>query len=173
MEKIKEYKAVPKLLIILVMLVSLVFAWFYPVPLVVSFGVFCLSLLLAMIGLTIVHELLHGVWFKILAGKVKYGVILKWKIIPFAFYASAPKVKFSRDHFMLIALFPQSLNIICMLVALLNHNIFVDYIAVVVLVFNLLGGVSDIWAAFTILRYNKGILVEDTKQGMVIYREVS
>jgi fatty acid desaturase len=66
MEKIKEYKAVPKLLIVLVMLVGLVFAWFYPVPMVVSFGVFCLSLLLAMIGLTIVHELLHGVWFKIL-----------------------------------------------------------------------------------------------------------
>jgi hypothetical protein len=171
MIKIKEYKGVPSILIIIAMLIAFTFAWFYPIPINgITLGMFCLTMILALIGMTIIHELLHGIWFKIFAGRVKFGVIMKFKVILYAFYASAPQAKFSRDHFMLIAIFPQVLNIICILVALLNHNLFVDYVAVVVFVMNLLGGVSDLWTVARLSRYDKKVLVEDTKTGMIIYK---
>ena len=156
MEKIKEYAGVPKKYILIVSVVSLVFAFVYH-PLVMSSWsgllVFCLYLLGALAVMTVVHELLHGVWFKAFTGHV-------------------PREKLTRNQFILVALFPQVIAVPCLLVAMLNHNPMVNYLAVVVLFMNLAGGTSDIWAAITIARYRKEAMVEDTKTGMVIYQKV-
>ena len=173
MEKIKEYAGVPKKYILIVSVVSLVFAFVYH-PLVMSSWsgllVFCLYLLGALAVMTVVHELLHGVWFKAFTGLVKYGVVIKWKVIPFAFYTSAPKMKIQRNHFILIALFPQVLTVVSMLVALLNPEPFIRYLGLVVMVMNALGGVSDLWAAATLSHYGKEVFVEDIKTGMIVYK---
>lgn len=170
MEKIKEYAGVPKKYILIVSVVSLVFAFVYH-PLVMSSWsgllVFCLYLLGALAVMTVVHELLHGVWFKAFTGHVTFGFILK----KFVFYASAPREKLTRNQFILVALFPQVIAVPCLLVAMLNHNPMVNYLAVVVLFMNLAGGTSDIWAAITIARYKKEAMVEDTKTGMVVYQK--
>jgi len=169
MEKIKEYRGVPLKYIVIALVLCLAFSFVYRPPVMSDWSSlwgFCLYLLGAIVAMTIVHELLHGVWFKIFTGHVAFGFILK----KFVFYASAPYEKISRNKFILVALFPQVLAIPCLIITLLTHNPTVHYMAVIVFVCNLLGGVSDIWAAFTLAHYNKRVMAEDTKTGMIIYQ---
>jgi hypothetical protein len=175
MEKIKEYGGVPKKYIWIVSIIGCLLSfilatsyYWYIGATIKDIWVSTALTLGLIIAIVPVHEFLHGMWFKIFTGHVTYGFILK----KFVFYASAPQEKLSRNHFILVALFPQVIAIPCFIVWYLSRNPLVDYLVIVVFFMNSLGGVSDIWAALTLSRYDKKVLVEDTKTGMAVYQKV-
>jgi|GEM_PF-5374537 len=167
LKMIKEYKGVPAIYIVIVMIIAIAYGWFMPKPItdLRSFWTLSLIVVIGFIAMIIVHELLHGILFKIFTGKVTFGFLPK----KLAFYASSPQSIITKEHFIAICLFPQILAIPCFIVALVNKNPLIIYTVLTIFVFNLLGGVSDWWVAFTLAHYKQDIMVEDTKYGMPVY----
>jgi Putative zincin peptidase len=165
MEKIKEYSAVPKKYIVLAGIFALAISWIIPVPIISLWKLFLL-LIGTVIVLTVVHELLHGIFFKLFTGRVIYGFILK----KFVFYASSPNQKISGNKFIVTALAPQLLAIPMFLIMGLVHNPIIDYFTLIFVFANLIGGTSDIWVAMTLAHYKEKVWAEDTKTGLIIYR---
>ncbi len=166
---IKRYKGVPVIYIVLATLIASVYGWFIPKPITHLSGLWMLTLVLfvGFIAMVIAHELLHGILFKIYTGKVTFGFLPK----KLAFYASSPQSILTREHFILICLFPQLLALPCFLIAQVSHTPLIVYTVTTLLVLNFLGGVSDWWVALTLAHYREKIMVEDTLEGMIVYKQ--
>jgi Protein of unknown function (DUF3267). len=171
LKMIKKYKGVPSIYIVLAVIVALAYGWFMPQPAtnIKGLWILFLNVFVGFIVMVVVHELLHGILFKIYTGKVKFGFLPK-KI---AFYATSPNSFITKEHFIQICLLPQILVFPCLLVAWISTTPMVEYIAITIFVFNFLGGISDWWVAFTLARYKENILVEDTMSGMTVYQNIT
>lgn len=113
------------------------------------------------------HELAHGLLFKVWTGKVKFGAGMT-KIGP-AFYATSPRARLSRNRTLAITLAPQVLTALYLFLSCLPFIEAVHIVAVLCLVFNFAGGLGDFYVILQILRYPKELQVEDTAMGASFY----
>ena len=115
-----------------------------------------LGAMLVVLITIIVHELIHGMTFKLFDYKVKYGVIM-----PFAAYAMADKQFMRRRDYFIVGLAPLFvINTVSLLIFFLRIPLLSD-IAYVAIVFNTAGAVGDIWLASKIFSSPKGTLYYD------------
>jgi len=120
------------------------------------------------------HELLHGIMFKIYTGKMTFGVKLKTKFGP-VFYASSIGSLLTINQYRLVALTPQALTLVIIIFISLMKGIIPD--AAIIMLYsiaclNVLGGCLDIYLVFRFSKYDKNYLVEDTKDGCKIYKKL-
>jgi hypothetical protein len=114
---------------------------------------FYACVILIMIPLSVFHELIHGITFKILGGKVIYG----FRGI-YAYTQEVSGKKISRNLFLIVLLMP--LTLISILCFLINSEIFS-----MVFLLNLLGSSGDIYLGFTLARYSSKSFIVDRKYG--------
>jgi hypothetical protein len=118
------------------------------------------------IGTAVLHELIHGLFVSIYGGKPHYGAGIAYFILPY-FYTTT-KTIFLRNQFIVIAIAPLvviSLVGIGLMAAFpsIAHWIFIPF------VINGSGAVGDMWLTRNVLRYPKHVLLEDRKNGLIIY----
>jgi len=137
---------------------------------VIGFGSRVLLLCGATAASIAMHEGLHGIFFKKFTGKVRFGFKLKTGIGP-VFYATSEGSKVSKHQFWAIALAPQigSAVLIALLFAI-NASESVRWFLFCMVVINFLGGAMDMYMVFWLRRFPKNALVEDTKEGAVIWQ---
>ena len=126
--------------------------------------------LMAVVICTILHEALHGIFFKIYTGRVKFGVAFH-KIMLVAPYATSLGSIIRRDKMIMIALAPQILTILIMLAFIYDgYSPMIKMGLVWLGAFNLGGGCMDIYTVTQVMKEKGDIYTEDTKTGMKIYR---
>ncbi|WP_298842789.1 DUF3267 domain-containing protein [Clostridium sp.] len=124
---------------------------FYPTKyLVINF---CLYVLLLMIPISIIHESIHGLAYKIFGGKVKYG----FKGI-YAYTQEISEVPIERFKFLIILLAPLTV----MSIATLTLPIWLGGITFLL---NLLGASGDIYMAFKLIKYDSNSKIVDRIYG--------
>lgn len=119
---------------------------------------FYIMVALTMILICIIHELVHGITFKLFGGKVKYG----FKII-YAYTQEVSSMPIDRSKFLIILLSP--VVIISIASTLLPH-----WLAGLVYFFNLIGSIVDIYMAFVLCRYNRDSKIIDREYGFDVIK---
>jgi len=118
------------------------------------------------IGSLVLHELIHGVFMTKYGGKPSYGAGIAYFILPY-FYATT-KTAFRRNQFIVIAIAP--LVVISLAgIGLMAAFPSVAHWILLPLVVNASGAVGDLWVTRNVLRYPKEVLLEDRKNGLIIY----
>ena len=125
-----------------------------------------LILVALFIGTVILHELIHGVFMSIYGGKPSYGAGIAHYILPY-FYTTT-KTVFLRNQFIVIAIAP--LVVISMVgIGLMAALPSIAHWIFILLVLNASGAVGDLWVTRNVLRCPKQVLLEDRKNGLIIY----
>jgi hypothetical protein len=106
-----------------------------------------------MLPMSVYHELIHGISFKLLGGKVVYG----FKGI-YAYTQEVSGKKIRRNMFLIVLLMP--LTVISILCFFVNSRIF-D----MVFLLNLLGSSGDIFLGLSLSKYNSKSFIIDRKYG--------
>jgi hypothetical protein len=130
------------------------------------------AILMAVV-VTVLHEGMHGLFFKLMGGgKVVFGVKkIKWMGI--AFYASSPNTMYSRAQFTAIGLAPQILTAVVFILAF-TINV-PSAVALGMMLFasmNFGGGCMDIYSVFKIWQLPKGSMIEDIQDGFRVYEGI-
>lgn len=105
----------------------------------------------------IVHELIHGLVFRLLGYRVSFGVY--WKL---GFYTSALGQFQKRDHVIISAMAPLVLLSLVMLPLLAINNSLVSLAAFFVLLLNTSGASGDLYLTWRLSRMPVNTLVYDT-----------
>lgn len=137
---------------------------------IVGFG--AINWLLLFMGCVVatipLHEGMHGLFFRLYGGKVKFGAKLKTPFGP-VFWATSDKM-FPRRQFQTIGLAPQILTaVLGLLIILGDFSPMVQMGLIIVAVGNLLGGAFDIYLAVLLRRYPSSVMVRDIQDGLVIW----
>ena len=116
-------------------------------------------------GILLVHELIHGLCFKFVAGgKPKYGHKL-----PFYLYAACENRYICKKHYYVIALAPLAvLTALLALVCVLTPQSWF-WVPYFVLIMNACGCTGDIYVAFLLTRIPKDALMIDSGVAMQIF----
>ena len=120
---------------------------------------------LIMFGIVIVHELIHGLFFKLFnpEGKVKFGFKNGMA------YATSPQSIYTKGQFSIIILAPfviiNSLIFIAFLLGWFQGIAFIFFSA-----FHAASCVGDFYFILLLLTTEKGAYVEDTEVGITFYR---
>jgi hypothetical protein len=118
------------------------------------------------IGTLILHELIHGVFMSKYGGKPSYGAGLAHFILPYLY--ATTKTVFRRNQFIVILIAP--LIVISLVgVGLMAAFPSIAHWILIPLVVNASGAVGDLWMTRSLLRYPKHVLLEDQKNGTIIY----
>jgi hypothetical protein len=112
------------------------------------------------------HEGMHGLFFKLYGGKVKFGAKLKTPFGP-VFWATSEKM-FPRRQFQMISLAPQILTVVLWAVLASGVSPIVQMGLIIVAVGNLLGGAFDIYLAVLLRRYPSSVMVRDVQDGLEV-----
>jgi len=131
-----------------------------------------LLIILIIVPVIVLHELSHGIAFKLYTGIVKFGFILRSGLGP-AFYTTCPKCLMPRNRMILACLAPQVLTVIALLILAITQisNIWLANSLLFFAAFNLAGGCADLFMIYLMARENSRIFVEDTGTGAIFYRE--
>lgn len=122
--------------------------------------------LVAFVLLLFIHEGIHGYFFKRFAP----GRPVKYRFHGYALSASSPETKYSKGKFIWIGLAPFVLITISLSLAFLSSGI--SFLAYVFLAsFHTSGCVGDFYFTYLLLKEPADILVEDTGDGMIFYKE--
>ncbi len=136
---------------------------------IVGFGmVNWLLLFLGCVVATIpLHEGMHGLFFRLYGGKVKFGAKLRTPFGP-VFWATSDKM-FPRRQFQTIGLAPQILTVVLgVLISFGNFPPMVQMGLIIVAVGNLLGGAFDIYLAVLLKGYSSSVMVRDMRDGLEV-----
>lgn len=117
------------------------------------------------------HELAHGIAFKIYTGKVKFGI--KWRTkMGVCAYATSPNSVLTKKQMIITGLAPQIMTVIIMAILYFVNgvNSWLPYSLLVFATMNFGGGSADMYCAWLLLREKGQIFVKDTVTGMQIYR---
>ena len=130
-----------------------------------------LGLLLGAVVVSItMHEGLHGIFFKLFTGKVRFGFKARTPMGP-VFYATALGEMVTKRKFWLIVLAPQIATGVLLGVIFLAHlSQSVEWFLYCIMVINFLGGAMDIYMAFWLRRFPRNSLIEDTQKGIVVWQ---
>jgi hypothetical protein len=113
------------------------------------------------------HEGMHGLFFRLYGGKVKFGAKLRTTFGP-VFWATSEKM-FPRRQFQTISLAPQILTVVLgALVALGSFPAIVQMGLIIVAVGNLFGGAFDIYLAILLRGYPSSVMVRDIQDGLEV-----
>jgi len=127
-------------------------------PLSGSIGLSRLLFYLGIAAVTIVvHELIHGLAYRILGYRVSYGIY--WKL---GFYTAALRQFQQRDHIIASALAPLVLLSVVMLPMLAIRNNLVVEVAFIVLLVNTSGAFGDLYLTWRLSRIPRRTLAYDT-----------
>jgi hypothetical protein len=131
-----------------------------PVEALISLAVYASTL--------IIHELLHGLGFKLFGGNPTYGAGVVG-ILPY-FYATSDNDRFRIWQMYIIGLAPLFVISLGTVIGTLVLPQFVNYFAVA-FIGNFAGAVGDLWLMAQITRFAKysNVMVEDRKNGLDIY----
>ncbi len=127
-----------------------------------------IGLLLAYVATLVVHELVHGVFFRLFGGAPKYGAGITHGL-PYA-YATSPGDRFLPHQMYQIAAAPLVLlTAAAVATGLLAPGLAAP--AIVVVVGNVSGAVGDIWMMVQMRRFTScsEVTFEDTRAGLVVY----
>ena len=118
------------------------------------------------IGTLVLHEFIHGAFISIYGGKTSYGAGIAHFILPY-FYATT-KTVFPRNQFIVIAIAP------LVVISLVGIGIMAAFPSIahwmsIPFVINASGSVGDLWMTRHVLRYPKHVMLEDRKNGIIIY----
>ena len=124
-----------------------------------------LTFVVAMVLVMLVHELVHGLFFRIFSpnGKVKFGVNSMMA------YAGNPDAYYSRGVFTVIALAPAVIIDIALIASLLFLRDTTFYLAYMVLAIHTGGCVGDFYAVKTAHKLKGDVLVCDTGTMQTFY----
>ncbi|MBX4265796.1 DUF3267 domain-containing protein [Clostridium estertheticum] len=124
---------------------------FYPTKyLVINF---CLYVLLLMIPISIVHESIHGLAYRIFGGKVKYG----FKGI-YAYTQEISGIPIDRTKFLIILLSPLTIMSIATL-------LLPSWLGGIIFLLNLLGASGDLYMSFKLIKYDSNSKIVDRIYG--------
>ena len=113
------------------------------------------------------HEGMHGLFFRLYGGKVKFGAKLRTPFGP-VFWATSEKM-FPRRQFQMISLAPQLLTVaLSSFIALGGLPPIVQMGLIIVAVGNLVGGAFDIYLAVLLRRYPSSVMVRDIQDGLEV-----
>lgn len=122
--------------------------------------------LVEMFAIIVIHEGIHGLFFKLFnpKGKVKFG--FKQGMA----YATSPGSMYSKSKFLIILLAP------FVLITFALYGLYVihwmpRFIFILFAAFHTSACVGDFYFSYLILRTPKGIYVEDTEQGINFYQK--
>lgn len=105
----------------------------------------------------VVHELIHGLAYRILGYRVSYGIY--WKL---GFYTAALRQFQQRDHIIVSALAPLVLLTVVMLPLLAIPNSLILEVAFIVLLVNTSGAVGDLYFTWRLWHVPRRTLAYDT-----------
>jgi hypothetical protein len=127
-------------------------------------------LLLSCVGVLIVHELVHGIAYKVLGGKPKYGVRLQAGILPIL-YTSSVGTRLSLRHMLFVGLSP--FFVVSISTSLIAAVPLLSGYAFAAFAVNFVGSAGDLWLASQLWRYRhyKRVVVEDTENGFKIFAQ--
>ncbi|WML34163.1 DUF3267 domain-containing protein [Clostridium sp. OS1-26] len=111
-----------------------------------------------MIPICMIHELIHGITFKLFGGKVKYG----FKII-YAYTQEVSNMPIDRNKFLIVLLSP-------VVIISIASMLFSPWIGGLVYFFNLIGSIGDLYMAFVLCRYNYDSKIIDREYGFDVVR---
>jgi len=114
---------------------------------------FCLYVLLLMIPISIVHESIHGLAYKVFGGTVKYG----FKGI-YAYTQEISAIPIDRFKFLIILLAPLTVISIATLALPI-------WLGGIMFLLNLLGASGDLYMAFQLIRYDSNSKIVDRIYG--------
>lgn len=121
--------------------------------------------LAGMVGIIILHEIVHGLTMRLFGARPIYGVL--WKGL--AFYATSPGFAFRRNAYLVVALAPfVLLSLLSVLAIFLLQGTTWVMLVVVCAVINASGAAGDLWMAGILLRYPHMAYVVDERDGMRI-----
>ncbi|MGG5332565.1 DUF3267 domain-containing protein [Enterococcus sp. AZ163] len=171
---LNDKKSILRLNIVSIFLLVLFFLLFLAVTAIIpvkesSITFSVMQLLLVTAGtflLIVIHELIHGVFFRVFSpkGKVKFGINIKKGIA----YAASPGSKYSRGQFAWISLAPFVLITLSLTIAYLSGILFVgSYLFLAT--FHAAACAGDFYWICLVLQAPKGSLVEDTEVGINFY----
>lgn len=130
-------------------------------------------MVVALICVIVLHEGLHGLFFRLFGGRPKFGFKAKTKMGP-AFYVTAPGSHFTKRQFIVIVIAPQILTVVSFLVLGFAHLSYVIELGLLLLsVFNLTGGALDAYMFLVLVRQPRDILAEDTITGIKLWASKS
>lgn len=120
------------------------------------------------LGTIAVHELIHGLFFRVFGGGPRYGAGMKY-LMPY-FYATSPGSAFSVRQMIIIGLAPLALLSPLALIIAPAAPALVAYCAVVFIV-NTSGAVGDIWMTTRLTRFMRftDVKVVDTADSLAVY----
>lgn len=127
-----------------------------------------ITAILIFIAIIIIHEAIHGVFFKLFAPhrKVNFGIIWRKGMA----YATSPGSKFKRWQMVIIAVMPFIINSALLTVAYTFTSQSVSQY-VLLATAHAVACVGDFYYIWVILRAPRGALVEDTETGLTIWRK--
>jgi hypothetical protein len=122
------------------------------------------SLVLAII----LHETIHGVFFKIFGGEPRFGAGIT-SFFPY-FYATSPDTHFSVRQMYVIGLAPFILLSLALLAGGAMFPMIGSYFAVA-FVINFSGAIGDLWLCSQLIRFQRltGVTIVDHKSGLAVY----
>jgi hypothetical protein len=126
--------------------------------------------LAALFGVSVAHELVHGLFFRVFGGHPRYGAGRR-HFLPYL-YATSPGTEYTLRQILIIALAPLLvLSPLALAVALLAPAL-VGY-AGLAFMGNTGGAVGDLWMAGRLLRFRglHDVTVVDLRDGMAVYAE--
>lgn len=113
-------------------------------------------LIISFIPVTIIHELIHGIAYKLFGGKVKYG----FKGI-YAYTEEISGIILKRTQFLIVLLAPLSLISIM--------SVFISgTVGSLVFLLNFLGSIGDLIMAFYLIKGNENSYIKDKSYGFDI-----
>ncbi len=114
-----------------------------------------------------IHELAHGLLFKIWTGRVKFGAGIA-RFGPYL-YASSPGSFLSRNKMLWVAVAPQFLTVPYFVLGSLPLVPAVQAVLILMGVLNLGGGGGDLYTIIQLLKHPKNVRVEDGKHTLKFY----
>jgi hypothetical protein len=130
-----------------------------------SFALPLVDIAVALVLTTLVHELVHGLFYRWFSGRrPTFGA--KGLFV----YAAAPQdVYFPRNHFVIIGMAPLVLLTIGGLLLMLIVPMGAVSILGLVIAFNAAGAAGDLVMAARLLSYGPDTLIQDRETGVVVY----
>ncbi|MHB1354488.1 MAG: DUF3267 domain-containing protein [Anaerolineae bacterium] len=128
----------------------------FPLSGSIGLGVVLRSLAVA-VSTILVHELIHGLAYRILGYRVSYGVY--WKL---GFYTAALRQFQKRDHIIISALAPLVLLSLLLLPMLAIRNTLIVEMAFIALLVNISGAFGDMYLTWRLSRVPRRTLAYDT-----------
>jgi hypothetical protein len=132
----------------------------------VRIAVFVYALLCA--GTIVLHEAVHGLFFRLFGGRPRYGVGVAYWFLPYA-YATSPE-RYSMEQMATIGLAPLVIISCACLISMVLAPTLSDF-AIVAFITNFCGAIGDVWVVREMARFwrCRNVWTVDAKDGLEIH----